>query len=117
MNELLLACISQVCTGRKCPASRFYFTTGIDTTASVKEYQVRTSDNAILGDDSPNDLIFVNYLTKNQIFERLNECNKGKHGPMETEVNIVIVFFHNKPKGMTPFSLFMASCILVKFMQ
>ena len=53
-------------------------------------YQVSTSNHAIVGGASLNGFIPVNGLSKNQIFERLKECNKGKHGPMETEVKVFL---------------------------
>ena len=56
------------------------------------------SDNAIVGGASPNDFIPVDGLSKEQVFERLKACNKGKHGPMKTEVKVVVVYFHNTPK-------------------
>ena len=45
----------------------------------------------------------VNSLPKEHIFERLKECNKGKHGPIGTEVKVVVFSFHNTPKGMPKF--------------
>ena len=61
------------------------------------------SDHAIVGGASPNDFIPIGGLSKEQIFERLKECNKGKHGPMATEVKVVVVYFQNTPKGMPHF--------------
>ena len=98
--DLLLVCISKICTGSKDPKSRVAFTSGIDTTALVKEYQVRTIDHATVGGASPNDLIPVGGLSKERIFERLKECNKGKQGPMVIEVKVVVVSFQNTTKGM-----------------
>ena len=55
----ILARISHIRTGRKDPKSRVDFTSGIDTTYHVKAYQISTSDHAIVGGASPNDLIPV----------------------------------------------------------
>ena len=82
--DLLLARISWICTGRKDPKSRVAFKSGINATALVKEYQVSTSNHAIVGGASPNDFIPFDGLSKEQIFERLKECNKGKHSSMAT---------------------------------
>ena len=101
--DLLLACSSRVCTGRNDPKPRVAFTAGINTTALVKAYELSTSDHAIVGGASPNYSIPVGGLSKEQIFERLKEFNKDKHGPMATEVKVVVVSFHNTPKGMPPF--------------
>ena len=69
----------------------------------------RTRDNAIFGGASHDDFIPFGGLSKDQIFERLKECNKGKHGPMAIEVNFVVLSFQNRPKGMSPFFLFLAN--------
>ena len=104
--DLFLASISRICMGRKDPKSRVAFTEGIDATALVKAYQVSTSDQAIIGGASPNYFIPVGGLSKDHIFERLKACNKGIHGPMATEVKVVVFSFQNTPKGMPPsFSL------------
>ena len=109
ITDLILARISRIFTGRKDPKSRVAFTAGIETTALVKAYKVSTSDHTIVGGASPNDFIPVGGLSKEQIFERLKECNKSKHGPMETEVIVVVVSFQNTPKGMPPFLLLLAT--------
>ena len=70
----------------------------------MKTYQVNSSDHSIIGGASPNDFISVDKFTKDQIFEQLKECNKYRHGPMETEVKVVFVYFQNTPKEMPPFS-------------
>ena len=75
----------------------------IDTTALVKAYQVSTSNHEIVVGASPNDFIPVGSLLKEQIFESLKDCNKGKHGPMVAEVKVVVVSFQNTPKGVPPF--------------
>ena len=100
---LIIACISRIHTGRKDPKLRVTFTSGIDKTALLKAYQVSTSDHEIVGGVYPNDFIPVGGLLKEQIFERLKECNKVKHGPMATEVKVVVVYFQNTPKVMSPF--------------
>ena len=61
------------------------------------------SDHAIVGGASPNDFIPIGGLSKEQIFERLKECNKGKHGPKATYIKVVVVSFQDTPKGMPPF--------------
>ena len=69
----------------------------------MNAYQVSTVDHEIVGGASPNDFIPVDGLLKVQIFERLKYFNKCKHGPMATEVKVVVVSFQNTPKGMPPF--------------
>ena len=101
--DLLISRISRIPTGRKDPKSRVDFTEGIDATALVKSYQLSTSNHAIVGGTSPNDFITVKGLLKEQIFESLKECNKSKHGPMETEGKVVVVSFQNTPKRISPF--------------
>ena len=66
----------------------------------MKAYQASTSDNGIAGGASPNDFITVDGLSKEKIFERLKECNKGKHGPKATYIKVVVVSFQDTPKGM-----------------
>ena len=82
---------------------RVAFTEGIDATDIVKAYQVSTSDHEIVVGVSPNDFILVEGLLKEQIFESLKECNKGKHGTMATEVKVTVVSLQNTPKGIPPF--------------
>ena len=106
--DFLLTRISCICTGRKYPKPRVDFTAGIDATALVKSYQVSTSDHAIVGGASPNDFIPIDGLSKIQIFERLKECNKDKHGPMATEVKVVVVSFQDTTEVM-PIFLTLAS--------
>ena len=103
MIDLILVRISRIYTGRNNPKSRVTFTSGIDANDLVKSYQVSTSDHAIVGCASPNYFIPVNGLSKEHLFERLQECKKGKYGPMETEVKFVVVSFQNTPKGMPQF--------------
>ena len=107
--ELLLVCTSQIRIGREDTTYRVAFKAGIDSTALVKEYQLITSDHAIVDDAFTNDYISVEDLTKEHIFEQLEECNKGKHGTMATEVKVVVIFFQNRPTGMSPFSLLLAT--------
>ena len=96
--DLLLAYISLIRTGRKDPKLRVAFKIGINATALMKAYQVSTSDHAIFGGAYTNYFIPFNSLSKEQIFEILKECNKGKHGPMATEVknNLFIFRTHQK---------------------
>ena len=75
----------------------------------MKAYQLITSDHAIVGGASHNDFIPVDVLSKEQIFERLKECNKGKHRLTITEVKDVVFYFQNTPKGMPKFLLFLAT--------
>ena len=109
MIDLLLARISRICTGKKDPKSRVAFTAGVDATALVKAYQVSTSDHSIFGGASNNYFIPFYGLSEEQTFERLKECNKGKNGPVATEVKVVVVSFQNTPKGMPPFLLLLAT--------
>ena len=101
--DLLLARISWIHTVRKDPKWRVAFTAGIYATAIMRAYKVITSDHEIVGGSSPNDFIPVNGLSKEQIIERLKECNKGKHSPMSTEVKVVVVYFQKTSKGMPQF--------------
>ena len=101
--DLLLSRISRICTGRNDPKSRVAFTAGIGITDLVKAYQVITSYHSIVGGASTNCLIPVGGLSKEQIFERVKECNKVKHIPMAIEVKVVVVSFQNTPKGMSQF--------------
>ena len=96
--DLLLAHISHIHMGRKYPKSRVSFTAGINSTALVKSYQASTSNHAIFGGASPNYFIPFSGLLKEQISKRLRECNKVKHGPMVTEVKVVVIYFQNTPK-------------------
>ena len=101
--DLLLAPISRICTGRKDPKLMVAFIARVDTTTLVKSYQVNTIYHAVVVGASPNDLIIVGSLSKEQIFERLKECNKGKHVPRAIEIKVVVVSFQNTPKLMPPF--------------
>ena len=68
--DLLLARISQICTVRKDPKLRDAFTAGIDATDLVKSYQVSMVDHEMVGGASRNDLIPIDGLSKDHIFER-----------------------------------------------